>query len=147
MRRIPSVEKPAAALCGREKHPITPGVWRAVGHAVLHHMNVNAGPQRLVEAFFVCTFNYFFDGKVVGFRMLAMQKSSSNPHLISDFDYPGCNSFHSIVSRCMYIDTKYLRLTLKCQAILDGPPRGPRDRGWLFSRFCTPAIRNCATWP
>jgi hypothetical protein len=72
MSRIPRVEKPAAALCGLEQHLIAPRAWRTVGHAVLHYMNVNAGPQRFVEAFFASTFNYLFDGKVIGFRMLAM---------------------------------------------------------------------------
>jgi hypothetical protein len=42
-------EKTAAAFRCLIEHAVSARVWRPVGHTVLYHVNIDAGPKRTVE--------------------------------------------------------------------------------------------------
>jgi hypothetical protein len=52
---------------------------------MLHDMNVNAGTQRFMKAFFASAFHYLFYGEVVSLGVFPMKKSHSDPDFVSDF--------------------------------------------------------------
>jgi len=85
MKRIASMEKTPAAFGGLEQHAVASRVWRTIGHAMLYYMNVNAGPQRFMKAFFASTFHYLLNGEIASRWVFPVEKSHSNPDLVSDF--------------------------------------------------------------
>jgi len=52
---------------------------------MLYDMHVDSGPHRFVKAFFANSFHYLFNGKISGFRVFPMKKSSGDPNFVGNF--------------------------------------------------------------
>jgi len=84
---IPFAEEAAAAFCRFVKHAVSARIWRAVGHAVLHHVHVNTWPERTIEILAPNTLYNFLDGKIRGVGAFAMQESRGDPNFIGNFQF------------------------------------------------------------
>ena len=85
MIRISLAEKAASAGCGFKEHSITPGVGRAVGYAMLDHVNVDAGSKGPYGDFLFCTLDDLFNCEIFAIRVFAVEEGGSNPGFIGNF--------------------------------------------------------------
>jgi hypothetical protein len=86
MLRVTNAIETTTALRGLVKHTIAAGIWQAIGNAMQHDMDINAGTKRLAQAFATSAVHYVFNQEIGGFGVLAVKECCGNPNLISDFD-------------------------------------------------------------
>jgi hypothetical protein len=72
MIRVATAKEASATVRSLKEHAISPRVWRAIGDAMLHYVNINAGAKRFVNAFAPGTLNYFLDGEVGSLGVFAV---------------------------------------------------------------------------
>jgi len=61
MIRVTNAKEAPSTAGSLEEHSISARVWRAIGDAMLHYMNINTGTKRFMEAFATSAVNYFFN--------------------------------------------------------------------------------------
>jgi hypothetical protein len=88
------MEKTAAPFGRFEQHPIASRVWRTIGNAMQHDMNIYAGTLVLVETLAASPVNDFFNGKIDSLGVFTMEKSCGDPNFIGDFDAAEGLTFH-----------------------------------------------------
>jgi hypothetical protein len=92
--RIPLAEEPAAALRRFAEYAVSGRIWRPVGDAVLHHVNVNTRPARTVEILALNTLHNFLDGEIRGVGAFTMEESGGHPNFLSDFQFRANRNGH-----------------------------------------------------
>src|SRR6266567_8852440 len=96
MIRVASPKQATAAFGSLEQHSVSPGVWRPIGDAMLHDVNINTGTKRFVEPFATGAPNNFLDGEITSLGMFAVKESGGYPNFIGDFDLRKDLVFHEI---------------------------------------------------
>ncbi len=94
MIRVASPKQATAAFGSLEEHAISARIWRAIGDAMLHDVNINTGTKRFVEPFATGAPNYFLDGEIASLGMFAVKESGSYPNFIGHFDLRKDLVFH-----------------------------------------------------
>ncbi len=96
MIRVASQKQATAAFRSLEEHAISPRIWRPIGDAMLHDVNINTGTKRSVEPFATGAPNNFLDGEITSLGMFAVKESGGYPNFIGDFDLRKDLVFHEI---------------------------------------------------
>jgi hypothetical protein len=86
---VTSAEEAAPPFGGLEKHSVPSRVWRAIGHAVLHDMNVNPGAQRLLDALPLSAVDDFLHGEIRLVGLLPMEQRRRDPNFVRDLYFRG----------------------------------------------------------
>jgi hypothetical protein len=86
MISVTIAKKAPASPRGLEEHAISPRVWRAIGDAMLHNVNINTWTKTFVETFTSSALNDFICREIYAVRPFAVKKRGGNPNLICDFE-------------------------------------------------------------
>ena len=76
----------AAAFLGFIEHAIAARIWRAIGDAMQHDVNIDTWAKCFLETFAASAVNYVFNRKIGSLGVFAVKESRSDPNLIGDFD-------------------------------------------------------------
>jgi hypothetical protein len=77
-------ESPTAFRSFKE-HPVAARVWWAICYAMLHHVDIDAGARRLVEALLMGAPHYLLNGEIDSLGVFALDKRGGYPNFIGDF--------------------------------------------------------------
>src|SRR5208282_1669045 len=102
MIRVAFAEEATTPFGSLEKYSIAAGIRRAIGYAVLHHMNINAGAQRMLNAFPLRAINDFLHGEISLVGVLPVKQCRGDPDLVRDLDFRGSGG------RCGHSKTSFL---------------------------------------
>jgi hypothetical protein len=81
---VTPAEEATPPFGGLEKHSVTAGVRGAIGHAVLHHMNVYPWAKRALNAFLLSPLDDGLHGEISLVRVLAVKQGGGDPNLVCD---------------------------------------------------------------
>src|SRR5260370_10441030 len=111
MVRVPLAEEAPSSRRATKKHAVTAWVWRAIGHAMLHRMNVHSRPKRPRNTLLLGALHNLVHREIGIFGVFPMQQYSSDPNLVCHLQpCTDGNCFHYFVPFTNYYFPMFLRI-------------------------------------